>query len=113
MICDTWRAIGFIFHGACIVATCSVTVYWMYTFALNEDTSLVEYKHYYEGKDDIFPALSLCFRNPFSIRKLDIALDGLNHTSYFKFLNGEDSNPEMSAIDYDSITMNISSNIIN
>ena len=54
MICDTWRAIGFIFHGACIVATCSVIVYWMYMFELNEDTSLVEYKHYYEGKDDIF-----------------------------------------------------------
>ena len=113
MICDTWRAIGFIFHGVCIVATCSVIAYWMYMFTLNEDTSLVEYRHYYEEKDDVFPALSLCFRNPFSIRRLDIALDGLNHTSYFKFLNGEDSNPEMSAIDYDSITMNISSNIIN
>ena len=54
-------------------------------FSLNEDISLVEYKRYYEKKTDVFPALSLCFSNPFSASKLRQA--GLSSTSYFKFLN--------------------------
>ena len=80
-------------------------------FSLNEDISLVEYKRYYEKKTDVFPALSLCFRNPFSLTKLERA--GSNRTSYFKFLNGEEMSQKSESIDYKSITMNISDNIIN
>ena len=78
---------------------------------MNEDISLVEYKRYYEKKDDVFPVLSLCFRNPFSPTKLERA--GLNDTSYFKFLNGEEMSQKIKSIDFKSITMNISANIIN
>ena len=84
----------------------------MYMFSLNEDTSLVEYKHYYDQKTDIFPALSMCFKNPFSRTKLGQASAGLNHTSYFKYLNGDEMSSEIKSIHYKSITMNISDNII-
>ena len=102
-----------LYHGACLVATFSVIAYWMYMFSLNEDTSLVEYKQYYKEKGDVFPALSLCFNNPFSAKKLDQASSGLNRTSYYNFLNGEDMSSKMKAIDYKSVTMNISANVIN
>ena len=82
----------------------------MYMFSLNEDTSLVEYKRYYEEKPDVFPSLSLCFSNPFSLTKLEQA--GLNGKSYFKFLNGEDMSPKLEAINYKSITMNITGSVI-
>lgn len=108
---NTWKTVTFIFHCACLVATFSVVMYWIYMFSLNEDISLVEYKRYYEKKTDVFPALSLCFRNPFSPTKLERA--GLNDTSYFKFLNGEEISQKTKAIDYKSITMNISVDIIN
>ena len=108
---NTWKTVTFIFHCACLVATFSVIVYWIYMFSLNEDISLVEYKRYYEKKDDVFPVLSLCFRNPFSPTKLERA--GLNDTSYFKFLNGEEMSQKIKSIDFKSITMNISANIIN
>ena len=111
MPANTWKTVAFIFHCACLVATVSVIVYWIYMFSLNEDISLVEYKRYYEKKADVFPALSLCFRNPFSLTKLEQA--GLNHTSYFNFLNGEEMSPKIKSIDYNSITMNVSVNIIN
>lgn len=80
-------------------------------FSLNEDISLVEYKRYYEKKTDVFPALSLCFRNPFSLTRLEQT--GLNHTSYFNFLNGVEMSQNIQLIDYKSITMNVSANIIN
>ena len=88
-------------------------VYWVYMFSLNEDTSLVDYKSYYEDKEDVFPSLSLCFNNPFSDKKLGQAITGLNRTTYFQFLNGEYLSPEIMAINYESITMNISDSIIN
>ena len=83
----------------------------MYMFSLNEDTSLVEYKRYYEEKCDVFPALSLCFSNPFSATKLVQAGAVLNHLSYFKFLNGEDMTPKLEAINYESIIMNITGSV--
>ena len=84
----------------------------MYMFSLNEDTSLVEYKRYYEDNADVFPTLSLCFKNPFSDEKLGKASAGLNRTAYFQFLNGEYMSPKVKAIDYKSIKMNISNSII-
>ena len=113
MFSNTWKGVTFIFRGACLVATFSVIAYWMYMFSLNEDTSLVEYKHYYKEKGDVFPALSLCFNNPFSATKLGQASAGLNRTSYYNFLNGEDMSSKMKAIDYKSVTMNISASVIN
>ena len=109
---ETWKTVGFIFHGACLVATFCIVVYWLHLFSLNEDTSLVEYKRFYDRKTDIFPALSMCFNNPFSHTKLWQASAGLNHTSYFKYLNGDEMSPEIKSIDYKSIAMNISDYII-
>ena len=108
---NTWKIVTFIFHCTCLVATFSVIIFWLYMFSLNEDTSLVEYKRYYEKKTDVFPVLSLCFSNPFSLAQLEQASS--NRTSYFKFLNGEEISQEIKSIDYKSITMNISDNIIN
>ena len=113
MVSDTWKIATFIFHGACLAATLSVIIYWMYMFSLNEDTSLVKYKYYYEEEQDVFPSLSLCFNNPFSDKKLGQAITGLNRTTYFQFLNGEYLSPEIMSINYESITMNISDSIIN
>ena len=81
-------------------------------FSLNEDTSLVQYKRYYEDKEDVYPALSLCFRNPFSDQKLGQASADLNRTAYYQFLNGDYMTPKIKTIDYESITQNMSASII-
>ena len=112
MFCCTWKTINSIFHGVCLVATFSLVVYWMYMFSLNEDTSLVQYKRYYEDKEDVYPTLSLCFRNPFSDQKLGREGADLNRTAYFQFLNGDYITPKIKNIDYKSITLNISASII-
>jgi hypothetical protein len=96
------------FHCLCWMATTTVILYWVYLFSLNEDLSNVDNKLFYETKHDVFPVLSLCFKNPFSEGKLKMTGTGINATSYLKFLNGEYFSSEMKDIDYENITMDIS-----
>ena len=97
-----------VFHCLCWVATVTTILYWVYIFSLDGDLSNVDNRPFYERKQDIFPVLSLCFRNPFSDEKLEKTGTGVNATSYLKFLKGEHFLSEMMEIDYKNITMDIS-----
>ena len=42
-----------------------MVAYWCYEFGLNEDLSIVTYSESTEGKDKIYPTMSMCLQNPF------------------------------------------------
>ena len=41
--------------------------FWLYKFALDEDLCSLSYKNYYDSKNDFYPSMSMCFRNPFTL----------------------------------------------
>ena len=75
-----------LFSFVCAFATISMSIYWSYQFSLNEDLCLVDYRHFYKGKDDVFPTISMCLMNPFL--KKNLAEDGVNQSTYLQFLKG-------------------------
>lgn len=101
-----------LFECICWTTTTTVIFYWIYKFSLNEDLCIVDYKKYDQSKSDVFPVLSLCFKDPFSSKKLSMTSAGINETSYLKFLEGTYFIPEMLDIDYKNITIDISDNLV-
>ena len=67
---------------------------------------------YFDTKDDVFPVLSMCFKQSFSknsITQSGVKFNGLN---YEKYLKGEYFDDSMSKIDYESVSTNLSSFLI-
>ena len=54
-----------IFHLLCLVLTFTMIGFWIYKFTLNESIVALEYKNFYETSEDVYPLMSLCFKNPF------------------------------------------------
>ena len=98
------------FGFICVTTSMSLCLYWCYKFSLNEDISVVQYKHFYETNDDVFPTMSLCLANPFLEKRL--SKYGTNITSYVDFLRGKLFAKEMLNIDYIHVTIDIVNYII-
>ena len=94
-----------IFQIICWAAFGSFSIFWIYKYSLNEDLVSVDFKDYYETKEDVLPMLSLCIRNPFSEKKLKNL--NLDKTSYLKFLLGKEFNLTWLDIEYHSVLKNI------
>ena len=57
----------------CIVFTLSLLWMCAWRYIENDSTSLVDFRTYQQGENDIYPSFSLCFRGEgiFGNRKLD------------------------------------------
>ena len=54
----------FFFHAVCIVLSLSLVGRCIYLFAMDEDTSQVEYKQFNEMPGSLYPSISFCFKSP-------------------------------------------------
>ena len=55
--------------------------------------------------DAIYPSFSFCFVPPFLENAFEIYEDGINITTYSKFLHGELWDERMLAVDYDNVSL--------
>ena len=102
--CRNWTSV---FHFICSAAAFSLTCWCVYKYVKDEDVSHVNYRRYHSEKDNIYPSLTLCFNNPFLNHKLVKYGDGINTTTYVKFLKGLHWDERMIDIHYDNVTLNI------
>lgn len=94
------------FRLSCWLATMSMSLMWIYKFSLNEDLCEINYRNYYQTKEDEYPVLSLCFDPPVTQEKLNEFANGLNKTNYMKFLEGKHFDSKLLDIDYKSVSLN-------
>ena len=106
MACELRKVYMYMFSIVCVMATFGMCGYWVYKFYLNEDSTLVNYKKFYQDEDDIYPTISLCLQNPFL--KKELAKNGVTESLYLAFLKGEYYSNEMAAINYTRVTIDIS-----
>ena len=98
----------------CILATIGLSIYSMYRYSLNEDTTQVRVTTFLSSKDSIYPSLSFCILPPFLKNNFTIYEDeNINLTSYQKFLKGDFWDDKMLKVDYDRVTIALSDNLIN
>ena len=95
------------FHVFCFISALSLSIYWIYVFNLNENLCTVEYKKYFTENKNVYPVLSMCFKNPISSTKLENANPRINVSSYIKFLQGQEFDSEMLQIKYSNIIKNL------
>ena len=54
-----YQIIKYTFKLLCVLATIAMACFWFYEYNLDEDLCLVDYKKYYETKDDVIPVFSI------------------------------------------------------
>ena len=79
--------------------------YWAYRYTLNEDTSLVEYHHVTSIGGKAYPAITMCFKNPFLQEQL--TKKGLNESSYLDYALGKSFTGTMRDVDFGEITFDL------
>ena len=107
------NVITFIFKLLCIATTFGFIGMWLYTYSLNEDTTTIENRSYFDTSDDKLPVLSMCFEQKFNddvfFQQKEISVTG---SQYLQYLKGTYFDPSLAEIDYQSVTVNISEYIL-
>ena len=91
---------------ACIVATFGFTVYCFYEYSRNEDASSITFKKYHEDRNNIYPAITLCFSeylDPEQFQNNETLME-----DYRQFLKGTRWSEQLASLDYEQATLNIS-----
>ena len=61
-----WNIINAVFKIACTIFTVILVVDWIDRYFMNEDMTIIESSSYYQKESDVFPVMSLCFKQTFS-----------------------------------------------
>ena len=109
----TWKIIKEMTFCICLCATICLSFYSILRFCRNEDVTMVNIAKYHSLEDRIYPSFSFCILPPFLEKEFDrYKHDGINVSSYTKFLKGEIWNESLLQIDYDNVTISLEDNMI-
>ena len=92
----------------CVLLALVLVGVWLYRYNLDEDFSVIEGKSYFDDPDDVYPVMSICFKQTFEKFRLKSYGTNLSALDYRNFLIGEKYHPSMKEIDYHSVSTNIS-----
>ena len=108
-----WKCLNFTFSMICLIGTLGLSIYSMYRFSRDEDTTLVKTTKFLSSKDAIYPSLSFCILSPFLEENFKAYGDAsINMTSYTKFLDGTLWDNRFLRVDYDNVTASLSDNLV-
>ena len=100
------KAFKLSFTIACAIVVTFMVGYWFYKFEYEDrDIGVVDYAILEEEKTIEFPAVSLCFQDPFIEENL-MAVN-LTWSKYRAFLSGELFNEKYQHIDYANVTLDL------
>ena len=109
---NSLKIVHWMFGFVCWSSAISITFYWVYLFSLNEDLITLEYPQYYHDESSAYPILSLCFKNPFNISKLEEMKPGIHAEFYLEFLEGKRFSSELWKNDYKNIAFDVSQYVL-
>ena len=104
--------VTYLIKTICVLVTFILVGFWLYRYILDEDSSVIENRSYFDDEDDVFPVMSLCFEQPFNDEVLKKYNVRFSADDYRNFLIGDHYDPLMTKIDYHSVTTNISDFIL-
>lgn len=97
----------YMFHGLCGFATLGFTIFCVHQYALDEDVARIEFQEFNSDENHIYPSVTICFPNPLLEDKLAQYGEGINASTYTKFVVGELWDERMALIDYDDVSIDI------
>ena len=96
-----------IFTVFCVVCVLCMVIFWVCKYRVDRDIGVVDYVLLEEAWDTKFPAVSLCFHNPFADEKLLEFDPEATRSSYIEYLKGNGYNKKCHSIDYFNVTLSL------
>ena len=56
---------GTIYHIACLCVALSLIMWCIYEYSLDNDVTEIQTRNYHDSPDDIYPSLTVCYKNPY------------------------------------------------
>ena len=93
-----------LYNILCAIATVYIVLRWFYQFSLQNLSSSIDIKNFFDSEKDVQPAFSVCVIDP----ELDMKLRRLGHNKsiYIKFLQGKVINENLRKLDFKNIRYN-------
>ena len=108
----TLKCLHSIFKFACLVTAILMIIFCCYEFSQNKDVSEVSFVHFNENEYSIYPQITLCLVQPFLEDRLRNYGDGINSSSYTRFLKGEIWDARMVDIDIENVTVKLDDHLL-
>ena len=108
MILSNRKSFKFFFTFVCTIAVAFMVGYWFYKYEIEDrDIGVVDYALLEDTEEIKFPALSLCFVDPFLEK--DLRADDLSITrrAYTQYLAGELDDKKYEQINYSNVTLDL------
>ena len=83
-----WNFVKWCFVLSCIVGAVFMTVYLVYQYTLDKDVSSINFKHFHDTVQNVYPSITLCFGNRMGG---SFFKDLTNSSAYINFLSGCDN----------------------
>ena len=87
MLRVVWTFLKGLFVFSCIVGAVFMTVFLVYQYTLDEDVSSINFKHFHDTVQNVYPSITLCFGN-LNGGSFFKETDDYNASAYINFLSG-------------------------
>ena len=93
------------YESICWLATTILVGSSIFVYLQNCDISRYSEQKFHSTPKDVYPSISICFGDILDIEKLRPR--GINETSYWRFLKGNEANETFLEIDFDEVTIDL------
>ena len=101
---QVWVTLGRCICFSAAIVLCAVCVI---EYQMDEDLTEVSFKRFLEDDESIYPEITICISDAYLGDRLRTIGNGINETTYEKFLKGELWDKRMLGIDYNNVTVHI------
>ena len=97
----------YIFNITCFLSAFGMTIYWCFKYWKDEDLCVIDYKHFDDTHDDVYPVLSLCFANVIIDSKLKEYNVSFTAQMYENYLRGDAYYIGMEFVDFEEVSLHL------
>ena len=100
------------FMFVCFLAATCTSVHWISEYLVDNDSTNVNFVEFCSKPHRIYPAITLCFDNPYVDEQLRLIGHDINTSSYYNFVSGKSFDWRMMDISYDTVTLKIENHLL-
>ena len=106
MIAANRKTCKTVYTIACVIVVAFMVGYWWFKYEVEDrDIGVVDYAPLHDAKEIRFPAVSICFANPFHDKNLRVTNANITTNAYLQYLEGRGNDYDIN-YDHDESSVN-------